>query len=255
MSDEPRLPRTASNHPPLDADQAPDLGMILTTVAGLTSAQHALLRRVASHQTPVSVTELAEEANLHVSSVRETMDVLLDRGLVTREEIRSGGRGRPAQGYLTYVPADPTATTRMTTLVTRAGFDWLRETVEDPGSAARLIGRRWGIDSLAAARVPDHTERDTTAPGFSLADHMDKIRLFLTANGMAATPDPECDTGLVLRACPFTSRTSPDPLALELRRGMVEGVLSATAGPSVDVDYLPDPLHPLIARVRLRLRR
>ena len=84
---------------------------------------------------------------------------------------------------------------------------------------------------------------------------MDKIRLFLTANGMAATPDPQCDTGLVLRACPFTSRTSPDPLALELRRGMVEGVLSATAGPSVDVDYLPDPLHPLIARVRLRLRR
>lgn len=231
-----------------------DLGAILTTVAGLTSAQHALLRRVAAHETPVTISQLAKEADLHGSSVRETMDVLLDLGLVSREEIRSRGRGRPAQGYLTYMPANPEAPAQMASLLTRAGFAWLRDEVDDPETAARQIGRRWGIDSLAAAHVPDHTGRDTSAPGFSLVDHMDKIRLFLTANGMAATPDPACDTGLVLHSCPFTSPTSPDPLALELRRGMVEGVLAATAGLSVVYDYIPDPTEPVIARVRLRMR-
>lgn len=233
---------------------APGLGAILSAVARLTTAQHTLLRRVSAHSTPVTVAELAQEAGLHVSSVRETMDSLLDLGLVSREQLPSHGRGRPAQGYLTYMPADPAFPARMASQITRATFDWLRESVPDPESAAREIGRRWGVAALDSAHIPDHTGYSVSAPGFSLADHMDKIRLFLTAHGLAATADPEVDTGLVLHACPFTSAEHPDPLALELRRGMVQGVLERTAGDAVASEYLPDPDHPLVARVRLRLR-
>ena len=83
---------------------------------------------------------------------------------------------------------------------------------------------------------------------------MDKIRLFLTAMGFAAAAHPEEATSLVLGACPYTDPDDPDPLALELRRGVVERILERTSAGKADVAYLPDPANPVRVLVRLTER-
>ena len=82
-------------------------------MAALTPAQHALLERISQHATPVTVAELAQEAGLHVSSVRETLEGLFAVGLVEKQQLPSSGRGRPALGYSTTTPADPSFAAQM----------------------------------------------------------------------------------------------------------------------------------------------
>ena len=57
-----------------DTSRARPLAETLAAMAALTPAQHALLERISHHATPVTVAELAQEAGLHVSSVRETLE-------------------------------------------------------------------------------------------------------------------------------------------------------------------------------------
>ncbi|MDO4888283.1 MAG: MarR family transcriptional regulator [Actinomycetaceae bacterium] len=236
-------------------DQPRDLGAVLTTIASLTNAQHALLRQISQHSSPVTVTELAEESGLHVSSVRETLEALCSLGIVVREQLPAQGRGRPAHGYLTYTPTDPAFGAQMLGQATQAIFSWLRDTSADPEEAAYDIGRRWGDEALSKGHVPDHTRyAKQPSPGFLLVNHMDKIRLFLTAMGFAAAPHPHEPTSLVLGACPYTDPDAPDPLALALRRGVVERILDRTAAGLASVAYIPDPDDPVRVTVRLSER-
>ncbi|MFZ2624092.1 MAG: MarR family transcriptional regulator [Propionibacterium sp.] len=230
------------------------LDAVLATVAQLTTAQHTLLHRLSTHIDPVTVTELAQESDLHVSSVRETLDVLLELGLVTREQLPARGRGRPALGYTTFTPADPNFPAQMLSQVSGAVFDWLRTSTLDPASAAQQMGRNWGEQALESMHVPNHARGAPVPDGFSLSNHMDKIRMFLTAFGFAAVPHPELDTALVLNACPLTDPGNPDPLALEMRRGMVERVLQLTATDIADMEYLPDAENPMRCLVLLTER-
>jgi len=81
-----------------DTSRARPLAETLAAMAALTPAQHALLERISHHATPVTVAELAQEAGLHVSSVRETLEGLFALGLVEKQQLPSSGRGRPALG-------------------------------------------------------------------------------------------------------------------------------------------------------------
>ena len=73
-------------------------------------------------------------------------------------------------------------------------------------------------------------------------------------HGFAAAAHPEEATSLVLGACPYTDPDDPDPLALELRRGVVERILERTSAGKADVAYLPDPANPVRVLVRLTER-
>ncbi|MBB6333816.1 MoaD/ThiS family protein [Schaalia hyovaginalis] len=229
----------------------PSLADILATMATLTSAQHALLERIAEHDAPATVAELAAEADLHVSSVRETLEALCEMGLVTREQLPSQGRGRPALGYSTTTPADPAFPALMLTQMTAAVLDWLRVGLDEPTLSAREIGRNWADRALREMGVPDHTHGVRVPEGFILADHMGKIRMFLSALGFAAHPSKRRPCALVLTACPFTDPASPDPLALEVRRGLVERALERTASGLATWTYSPDPTDPIRAEVAL----
>ena len=74
-----------------DTSRARPLAETLAAMAALTPAQHTLLERISHHATPVTVAELAQEAGLHVSSVRETLEGLFALGLV-----ESSSSPRPA---------------------------------------------------------------------------------------------------------------------------------------------------------------
>ena len=211
----------------------------LSTMASLTAAQHSLLERIAEHETPVTVSDLAAEAELHVSSVRETLDALMGMGLVSREQLP---------------PTDPAFPALMLNQMTSAILDVLRETNDDPGAIARLIGRKWADHALEATGIPDHSRFTHLPEGFTLSSHMGKIRMFLSALGFAASPLHGHPTSLVMTACPFTHPEDPDPLALELRRGLVERILERTAVGYASWTYVPDVKQPMRVVVTLRER-
>ena len=72
-----------------DASRSRPLAETLAAMATLTPAQHALLERISYHAAPVTVAELAQEAGLHVSSVRETLEGLYGLGLVDKQQLPS----------------------------------------------------------------------------------------------------------------------------------------------------------------------
>ena len=74
-----------------DTSHSRPLAETLEAMAALTPAQHALLERISQHVTPVTVAELAQEAGLHVSSVRETLEGLFAVGLVEKQQLPSSG--------------------------------------------------------------------------------------------------------------------------------------------------------------------
>ncbi|WP_371173677.1 MoaD/ThiS family protein [Buchananella felis] len=235
----------------LTEDIPADTGEILRRMASLTGAQQQLLGRIANRAEPVTVTELAEEAGLHVSSVRETLDALYGQGLVLRRSLPAQGRGRPALGYVTYVPVDPGFPAQLLNQLVNSVLTWLRECEIDSVVAAREIGAHWAHAALRAMHVPDHSAHKVAGPDFSLEAHMGKIRMFLTTMGFAARPCEDGETSFLVTALPFGDSTNPEPLALELRRGLIVEVLKLTSAGTADIEYVPDESNPLWARINL----
>lgn len=201
---------------------------ILPAIGSLTTAQQTVLAAVSGHQDPVRVADVARECGLHVNTVRQPLDVLLELGLVEREQLPASGRGRPAWGYVSRALSGPASSVEMLRHMARSTIAWIRATTGDPIAAGIELGHHLGDDALATARVPDHDVGDIS-PDFELAAHMAKIRVFLTAFGLAAEPHPELPTALVLRDCPYADPAAPDPVAFAIRQGMVERVVERTA--------------------------
>ena len=237
-----------------DTSHSRTLAETLEAMAALTPAQHALLERISQHVTPVTVAELAQEAGLHVSSVRETLEGLFGVGLVEKQQLPSSGRGRPALGYSTTTPADPSFAAQMLQQLTSSLLAWLRADAADPAASVREIGARWADAALETMSVPDHSHaaRRVVRENFNIAGHLGKVRLFMNAMGFASVPHESDQMAVVLTACPFTEPGAPDDLALELRRGIVERVFERTATGTASWSVEIDPIDPLRLTVFLR---
>lgn len=238
-----------------DASRSRPLAETLAAMAALTPAQHALLERISYHAAPVTVAELAQEAGLHVSSVRETLEGLYGLGLVDKQQLPSSGRGRPALGYSTTTPADPSFAAQMLHQLTSSLLAWLRVDAADPAASVREIGSRWADAALEAMAVPDHhhaVSRRGVRDSFNIAGHLGKVRLFMNAMGFASVPHESDPLAVVLTACPFTEPGAPDDLALELRRGIVERVFERTATGLASWSLEDDPVEPLRLTVFIR---
>lgn len=211
-----------------EALRASGIDHILPAIGSLTPAQQTVLAAVSGHDEPVKVADIARECGLHVNTVRDPLDVLLELGLVERERMPVAGRGRPAWGYVSRALSGPASSVEMLRHMARSTIAWIRATSPDPMAAGRDLGRHLGDDALATAHVPDHDAVEVS-PDFDLAAHMTKIRVFLTAFGLAAEPHPQIPTALVLRDCPFADPAAPDPVAFAIRQGMVARVVERTA--------------------------
>lgn len=65
------------------------------------STQRAhLLKALQDLDEPVTAAQLANQFKLHVNTVREHLDALVDRDLAVRGRAAASGRGRPAHTYL-----------------------------------------------------------------------------------------------------------------------------------------------------------
>lgn len=222
---------------------------VFNVLASLTSTQHGLLAQISEYSEPVTVTELAKSTGLHVSSVRETIERLYALGLLERKLKPTNGRGRPALGYITLLPSDPAAPAQMLIQAVTAFITWARKNCENPLQVAYEIGQYWGDLALDMMNVPDHSAYKIMPKDFKLRNHLAKIRFFLTQLGFAVTASTEMQTALTVTACPFTDPDDPDPIALQIRRGIIERTLDRTAVGLVDINYVTDVRNPIRANV------
>lgn len=227
------------------------LGAVLKQLAALTPAQQTLLRQVGNHSDPVTAASLAEQLGLHVSSIRETIDTLISLGLVQRHTLPSQGRGRPSLGYTTNLLVDPSFPAEMLSQFAEAMFMWLRSSDLDHVQVCQQIGAHWGDEALRSMGVPDHAQYGRASKDFCLENHMEKICLFLSALGFQAKKTPEHPTSFTLSGSPLSSDDGVDPLALIVRRGLVERILDRTATSNATYTYREDHDNPLLVTVEL----
>ena len=122
-------------------------------------------------------------------------------------------------------------------------------------ASVREIGSRWADAALETMAVPDHSHNPSRRPvrdTFNVASHLGKVRLFMNAMGFASVPHNTDPMAVVLTACPFTEPGTPDDLALELRRGIVERVFERTATGFATWSLETDPSDPLRLTVYIR---
>ncbi|GAE76226.1 hypothetical protein JCM18918_2000 [Cutibacterium acnes JCM 18918] len=198
------------------------IGEILTTIASLTPAQQSVLKKSIAPRGTSDDYRLSQRIQVtrqHDSGAPQRTGVL---GLVEREKLPAAGRGRPYWGYTSRTLSGPNSPADLLRHLSRSTIRWIRDTSDDPVAAARSLGEHLGDDALAMANVPDHTEH-SPSDKFSLADHMTKIRVFLTAFGFSAEPHPTNPTALILRACPFVDPNDTDPVAMQSSKACCTG--------------------------------
>ncbi|BDZ43747.1 hypothetical protein GCM10025865_30460 [Paraoerskovia sediminicola] len=198
----------------------------------------------------MTVTELAEGADLHPNTAREHLQVLCDAGFVAGEPEKRTTRGRPRTIYRALRTPDPAerqapsprasdaVARKELTQVLLQGFG---ERVESPAEAAREAGRQ------AAVRTAPW------APGEAPSDPVAALDMHLDAMGFAPRYEDEPPT-FHLHRCPFADLARQRPeVVCEFHLGLAQGVLSAsaaTARASSD-EEAPTPmdapaLHPFV---------
>src|SRR5699024_1292424 len=127
-----------------------------------------ILDRLRSADTPQTVRDLSAAIEAHPNTVRTALTELTEAEQVSREPLPSTGRGRPTYGYSITQTGRNTAPARPAFReyrgLTEAFATHLARGAEDPGAAARDIGRTWGRSLAADAAA------ETSGPPDSPAD-------------------------------------------------------------------------------------
>jgi predicted ArsR family transcriptional regulator len=186
-------------------------------LAGATRSRLLAILRAAER--PLGIRELANAVALHPNTIREHLQLLEDAGLVRREAVSSGGRGRPAIRF--HLQPDALAAEgRPYATLSRVLADQLAE-LPNAATAARRAGRRWGA-AMAADAPPAATPEAAT----------EQIVKLLDEAGFA--PEMPVDTGTTirLRNCPFgTLAVGREPIICGVHLGLMQGALRAMAAP------------------------
>jgi predicted ArsR family transcriptional regulator len=177
---------------------------------GVTTAQARVLATLRDEGRPLTLSELHARTGLHQNTLRGHLDALVASGSVSRIASRSGGRGRPAWGYLA---RDPEYAALAMALA--AGLDPDPVSGPESGGGPRLDpaavrgGRAWG-------------ERLRSQLG-SVEDGRERVLLALGHTGFA--PEQHGDR-VTLHACPLLDAARSHPAVVcAVHLGLVEGVL------------------------------
>ncbi|MFI1561561.1 helix-turn-helix transcriptional regulator [Streptomyces sp. NPDC020490] len=117
--------------------------------------RHAVLQHLRGRPRPVTAAALAEECGLHVNTVREHLDALVDGGLAVRERGAAAGRGRPAWRYLSRPPQQSAVREYAGLAAVLAGQ--IARSSADPEAEARAAGEEWGRALVADQEPPGDT--------------------------------------------------------------------------------------------------
>ncbi len=220
-------------------------------LAELTPGQHSMLLVLSDLGEPATIQVLSEKTGLHANSVRETLAVLMEAGLVRRGQVPSASRGRPAWEYETSVPADITAVMKEFTSFASSICNYLRSGAADPVREARRIGVLWGEELVRD--FGDHGDRHEAAiiemvKDDGLRHPIAKLRILFSILGFGAVAGPE-EQSISLTVCPFSRNgEAPDPLVCQMHSGMLSSMLSNLTAGHVDAELqIGYPQEPCLA--------
>ena len=196
----------------------------------LTPARRVVLDVLGTTDGAATVAEVSAATGLHLNTVREHLEALVDQGLAARGRLEPQGRGRPASTY-EYAPlADVLSPGHG--LMTNAVIDYVAATFgagEEVARHAYDAGRQWGREIVE--RGLGGTKEGVGA--------LDAVVSLLDDAGF----DPRVTTGSVpgsaaqtpevrLLRCPVLTlaRTHPE-LVCQAHQGMVDECLTLGAGP------------------------
>ena len=187
---------------------------------GVTAAQARVLATMREAGRAVTLTELQDLTGLHANTLRGHLDALVAGGNASRIASRSGGRGRPAWGYLAREPEYAALAMALASGLDQ-GADPDTGTRHTLDPAAVRGGRAWG-------------EQLRSQLG-GVEDDRERVLLALAHTGFA----PEADGDRVtLNGCPILEAARAHPgVVCAVHLGLVEGVLGrrgATLHPRPD---------------------
>lgn len=172
-----------------------------------------VLEELGRFSRPATVSELAGACDQHPNTVREHLDALIRRGLVSRGTAPARGRGRPAVLYRAE-PLDANRTqVREYGVLATALAAHVEATVDDPAGWGRSAGESRGRD-LVDPVEPTLDAAETAARTLLERHHFDPV---------------DADDGTIrLRQCPIldAARSHPD-VVCSLHQGVLTGVYAA----------------------------
>ncbi|AGP31919.1 helix-turn-helix domain-containing protein [Corynebacterium terpenotabidum] len=209
----------------------------MTSIAA-PSPRGRVLAAVGDHhaRTGAAVTSaaLAEDLQLHPSTVRFHLRKLVDAGQVIEKVTPAEGRGRPRKCYL---PAPQTPTDSL--LVALVGV--LADSAEEREARAARAGRIWAADAAAAA-----VRQDAGQDAGQDADPLNLAATVLTALGFEIQSATSIFGTHEIRvcSCPLRLLGQQHPeVARGIQRGVVEQALATAPGVQGPwhVSARPDP--------------
>ncbi|MEN8652563.1 helix-turn-helix domain-containing protein [Streptomyces sp. 21So2-11] len=192
----------------------------------LSRQRRTVLQHLRGRPRPVTATALTDLCGLHVNTVREHLDALVDAGLAVRERAPAAGRGRPAWLYRAVPPQASAARDYAGLAAVLAGQ--IARFSTDPQRDALAAGQEWGR-ALVAGQEPATSARE--ARGRMLA--------LLGDIGFAPESDDE-GLGARLPQCPFIEVAREYPgVICGVHAGLVTAATAALGGEAERV-----ALHP-----------
>jgi predicted ArsR family transcriptional regulator len=179
-----------------------------------------LLRLLAVADRPVSAQELADQVNLHLTTVRAHLDVLLDAGLVDSEPEQRSTPGRPRILYraTAELPQE------------RGGYRLLAEvlashlagTTPDPAQQAVAAGRAWG--EYLVDRPPPFVRLSAAEARRQVVDLFQELGF---------DPEVAAEGGqILLHRCPFLDvARRHQNVVCSVHLGLLQGALEALGAP------------------------
>ena len=163
--------------------------------------RHAVLQHLRSQPRPATAAELARECGLHVNTIREHLDALVESGLAIRRRGEAAGRGRPAWRYLSR-PPQQSAVREYAGLAAVLAGQIARSSV-DPKADALAAGEEWGHALLAGEE-----------PSGDAEEARGRVLALLGEIGFAPEPEPEPGPG----SGPADGADAPGGLRVRLPR-------------------------------------
>ncbi|MDN5858283.1 MAG: helix-turn-helix domain-containing protein [Pseudonocardia sp.] len=197
------------------------------------SGQRALvLERLQRRTEPVTLAAFAAELDVHVNTVREHLDALVERGLAVRDRAPSRGRGRPAWTYAAAADrVEPDPRVREYAGLASALAAHLARTSGDPAADALEAGRAWGLE-LAGDRPAPGRRRSGLASRRRVLDLLDELGFDPLADGRATTA--------ALRRCPLLDAATRHPqVVCGVHLGIVRGAMETYGGDPERTELLP----------------